>query len=66
MAMTLKEFKKSTFKNAWYFKGIKSDADLNNLRNEIRELTCNGRQEMIYELAQMDCIDPDDIKKFIS
>ena len=66
MAMTLKEFKKSTFKNAWYFKNVKTDADLNNLRNEIRELTCNGRQEMIYELAQMDSIEPDDIKKLIS
>ena len=66
MAMTLKEFKKSTFKNAWYFKGIKTDTDLNNLRNEIIELTCNGRQEMIYELAQMDSIEPDDIKKLIS
>lgn len=64
--MTLKEFKKSTFKNAWYFKNIKTDADLNNLRNEIRELTCNGRQSMIYELAQMDSIEPDDIKKLIS
>lgn len=64
--MTLKEFKKSTFKNAWYFKEIKTDADLQNLRNEIRELTNNGRDESIYELAQMESIDPDDIRNLIS
>ena len=64
--MTLNEFKKSTFKNAWYFKEIKTDADLNNLRNEIRELTNNGSEESIYELAQMESFDPDDIRKLIS
>jgi hypothetical protein len=66
MTMTLNEFKKSTFKNAWYFKEIKTDADLNNLRNEIRELTNNGSEESIYELAQMESFDPDDIRKLIS
>jgi hypothetical protein len=66
MAMTLNEFKKSTFKNAWYFKEIKTDADLNNLRNEIRELTNNGSEESIYELAQMESFDPDDIRKLMS
>ena len=64
--MTLNEFKKSTFKNAWYFKEIKTDADLNNLRNEIRELTNSGSEESIYELAQMESFDPDDIRKLIS
>ena len=66
MAMTLKEFKKSTFKNAWYFKEIKTEEDLENLRNETRELTRNGNYECVYELAQMDSIDPDDIIDLIS
>ena len=66
MAMTLKEFKKSTFKNAWYFKEIKTNADLENLRNEIRELTNNGSDESIYELSQMESFDPDDIRALIS
>ena len=66
MAMTLKEFKKSSFKNAWYFNEIKTNADLENLRNEIRELTNNGRDESIYELAQMESFDPDDIIDLIS
>ena len=65
MAMTIKEFKKSTFKNAWYFKEIKTEDDLNNLRNEIRELVSNG-DEAIYELAQMESIDPDDIRNLIA
>ena len=65
MAMTLKEFKKSTFKNTWYFENIKTTADLNNLRYEIRELT-NNREEAIYELAQMECIEPDDIRILIA
>ena len=65
MAMTLKEFKKSSFKNAWYFNKIKTNADLDNLRNEIRELTNNGRDESIYELSQMESSDPDDIKALI-
>ena len=65
MAMTLKEFKKSSFKNAWYFNKIKTNADLDNLRNEIRELTNNGRDESIYELSQMESFDPDDIKALI-
>lgn len=65
MAMTLKEFKKSTFKNTWYFKEIKTDEDLENLRNETRELI-NDREEAIYELAQMESIDPDDIRDLIS
>lgn len=63
--MTLKEFKKSTFKNAWYFNDIKTNADLNNLRNEIRELTNNGNEESMYELAQMEAIDIDDIRDLI-
>lgn len=63
--MTLKEFKKSTFKNTWYFKEIKTDEDLENLRNETRELI-NDREEAIYELAQMESIDPDDIRDLIS
>lgn len=66
MAMTLKEFKKSSFKNAWYFNEIKTNADLENLRNEIRELTNNGRDESVYELAQMESFDPDDIIDLIS
>lgn len=66
MAMTLKEFKKSSFKNAWYFKEIKTNADLENLRNEIRELTNNGSDESIYELSQMESFDPDDIRALIS
>ena len=66
MAMTLKEFKKSSFKNAWYFNEIKTNADLENLRNEIRELTNNGVDESIYELAQMESFDPDDIIDLIS
>ena len=66
MAMTLKEFKKSTFKNAYYFKEIKTEKDLENLRNEFIELTKNGNYECVYELAQMDSIDPDDIIALIS
>ena len=66
MAMTLKEFKNSSFKKAWYIKDIKTKADLENLRNEIRELTNNGNEESIYELAQMESFDPDDIKQLIS
>lgn len=66
MAMTLKEFKKSSFKNAWYFNEIKTKADLENLRNEIIELTNNGSDESIYELSQMESFDPDDIRALIS
>ena len=66
MAMTLKEFKKSSFKNAWYFNKIKTNADLDDLRNETRELTRNGNYECVYELAQMDSIEPDDIVDLIS
>ena len=51
MAMTLKEFKKSTFKNTYYFKEIKTEKDLENLRNEFIELTKNGNYECVYELA---------------
>ena len=42
MAMTLKEFKKSNFKNAYYFKEIKTEEDLENLRKETIEFTKNG------------------------
>ena len=66
MAMTLKEFKKSTFKNTYYFKEIKTEKDLENLRNEFIELTKNGNYECVYELAQIDSIDPDDIIALIS
>lgn len=66
MAMTLKEFKKSTFKNTYYFKEIKTEKDLENLRKETIELTKNGNYECVYELAQMDSIDPDDIIALIS
>lgn len=66
MAMTLKEFTKSTFKNTYYFKEIKTEKDLENLRNEFIELTKNGNYECVYELAQMDSIDPDDIIALIS
>ena len=66
MAMTLKEFKKSTFKNTYYFKEIKTEKDLENLRNEFIELTKNGNYECVYELAQMDSIEPDDIIALIS
>ena len=66
MAMTLKEFKKSNFKNAYYFKEIKTEEDLENLRKETIELTKNGNYECVYELAQMDSIDPDDIIALIS
>ena len=66
MAMTLKEFKKSSFKNAYYFKEIKTKEDLENLRKETIELTKNGNYECVYELAQMDSIDPDDIIALIS
>ena len=65
MAMTLKEFKKSTFKNTYYFKEIKTEKDLENLRNEFIELTRNGNYECVYELAQMDSIDPNDIMDLI-
>ena len=65
MAMTLKEFKNSSFKKAWYFKDIKTEADLENLRNEIRELT-NNSDEAIYEFAKMESFDPDDIRQLIS
>ena len=66
MAMTLKEFKKSNFKNAYYFKEIKTEEDLENLRKETIEFTKNGNDECVYELAQMDSIDPDDIIALIS
>ena len=66
MAMTLKEFKKSSFKNAYYFKEIKTKEDLENLRKETIELTKNGNYECVYELAQMDSINPDDIIALIS
>ena len=66
MAMTLKEFKKSSFKNAYYFKEIKTKEDLENLRKETIELTKNGNYECVYELAQMDSIEPDDIIALIS
>ena len=66
MAMTLKEFRNSSFKKAWYFKDIKTEADLENLRNEIRELTNNGNEESIYELAQMESFDIDDIRNLIA
>ena len=65
MAMTLKEFKKSSFKNALYFNDIKSKKDLNDLRDEIIELTNNGNREAMYELAQMESFDIDDIRKLI-
>lgn len=66
MAMTLKEFKKPRFKNTYYFKEIKTEKDLENLRNEFIELTRNGNYECVYELAQMDSIEPDDIIALIS
>ena len=66
MTMTLKEFKKSTFKNTYYFKEIKTEKDLENLRNEFIEHTKNGNYECVYELAQMDSIEPDDIIALIS
>ena len=65
MAMTLKEFRNSSFKKAWYFKDIKTNADLDSLRNEIIELT-NNSDEAIYEFAKMESFDPDDIKQLIS
>ena len=65
MAMTLKEFKNSSFKKAWYIKDIKTKADLDALRNEIIELT-NNSDEAIYEFAKMESFDPDDIKQLIS
>ena len=51
MAMTLKECKKSTCKNTYYFKEIKTEKDLENLRKETIELTRNGNYECVYELA---------------
>lgn len=64
--MTLKQFKKSSFKKAWYLKDIKTEADLENLRNEIREFTNNGNEESIYEFAQMESFDIDDIRNLIA
>ena len=46
MAMRLKEFKKSTFKNTYYFKEIKTEKDLENLRNEFIELTKKRKLRM--------------------
>lgn len=65
MAMTLKQFKNSSFKKASYFETIKSEADLDNLRNELIELTNNGNSESIHELAQMEGFDPYDIEDLI-
>ena len=65
MAMTLKQFKKSSFKKASYFETIKSEADLDNLRKELIELTNNGNSESIRELAQMEGFDPYDIEDLI-
>ena len=59
--MTLKDFKKSTFKYASYFKSIKTQEDVDDLANEIRELTSGGQYEAVYELAQMEGVDMDDI-----
>ena len=64
MAMTLKEFRNSSFKKAWYIKDIKTKADLDALRNEIIELT-NNSDEAIYESAKMEPFDPDDIRQLI-
>ena len=59
--MTLKDFKKSTFKHVFYFKSIKTQEDVDNLAIEVRELTSNGQYEAVYELAQMEGVDMDDI-----
>lgn len=59
--MTLKDFKKSTFKHVSYFKSIKTQEDVDDLAKEIRELTSGGQYEAVYELAQMEGVDMDDI-----
>ena len=59
--MTIKDFKKSTFKRTSYFKKIKTQEDVDNLTLELKELTNGGQREAVYELAQMDGIDMDDI-----
>jgi len=63
--MTIEKFKKSSFKHAFYFNDIKTQEDVDALAAEIRELTRNGDYEAVYELAQMDNIDMDDIFELI-
>ena len=64
--MTIKEFKKSTFKRTSYFKEIKTQEDVDRLALELKELTNGGQHESVYELAQMDGIDMDDIFDLIN
>lgn len=64
--MTIKEFKKSSFTHTSYFKDIKTQQDVDDLAMEIRELTSGGNYESVYELAQMDDIEMDDIFALIN
>lgn len=64
--MTIKEFKKSTFKRKAWFDEIKTQEDVDNLSLELKELTSGGQYEAVYELARMDGLDMDDIFDLIN
>lgn len=65
MAMTLKEFKKSCFRNATYFKSIKTQKHLNDLADEIRSLGVAESNECLYEFCMMEGFDPDDVLQLV-
>lgn len=66
MAMTLKEFKKSSFRVADYFKDIKTQEDVDALAVEIRALgATDDNPECLYEFCTMEGFDPDDVRKLI-
>lgn len=63
--ITFKEWKKNHKYNS-YAKSIKSDAEFQSLRDEFNELTQGGNYECMYELAQMEGCDMDDIRELIA
>ena len=49
----------------FYVKQIKSEQQFQSLRKEILSLTNNGNYESVYEFAQMEGCDMDDVFKLI-
>lgn len=73
--MTLKEFKKTNFGKyaVKAFNGeFKTDADVEDYKAEILELTSNGDYESVYEFCQLEAeinganIDTSDVYEFIN
>lgn len=62
--MTFKEWKKKYPFN-YFFKKIKNEEEYQNLKSEVKNLTQEGNRECVYEFAQMENCDMDDIYDLI-